>query len=75
MYKKAGQLERAMDLLERTLAGRRAALPAEHPSIGTSINNLALVMMGVGRQQDAARLFAEALELLRSSSPRADAPE
>ena len=26
-------------------------------------------MMGVGRKQDAARLFAEALELLRSSSP------
>ena len=31
MYKKAGQLERAMDLLERTLAGRRAATAGRAP--------------------------------------------
>ena len=50
---------------------RRAieALGAEHPDVGTSLNNLGSLLQAMGRLQDAEPLYRESLVIMRSGPP------
>ena len=47
----------------------RAALPAGHPDIATSLNNLAGLLNSTGRFSEAEPLFREALDMRRAALP------
>jgi tetratricopeptide (TPR) repeat protein len=64
-----GGLAEARALHEEALALRRRVLPAEHPDIGTSLNNLAGVMESQGELAGAREKYEEALTLLRRVLP------
>ncbi|MGH9601198.1 MAG: tetratricopeptide repeat protein, partial [Terriglobales bacterium] len=55
--------------LQRALEMYRKALPAGHPSIASSLNNLARLLQAQGKLADAEPLYREALEMYRKTLP------
>lgn len=65
-----GYYGEAEPLYRESLALRRAALPAGHPEIGTSLYNLATVLhRSICRYAEAESLYREALNLRRTALP------
>ena len=62
-YADAGQHERAMKLLEETLALQRAKLGPDHPDTLVSMGNLAGSYADAGQHERALKLFEETLAL------------
>jgi Flp pilus assembly protein TadD len=56
-----GELSRARDLLERSLAIRGAAKETEHPEYPANVNNLAVVLWSQGDLAGARRRYEQAL--------------
>jgi len=48
----------------------RKALPQGHPSIASSLNNLAVLYKSQGRNEEAKALYVEALEMRRKALPQ-----
>ena len=59
----------AEPLYREALALRQTALPAGHPDIATSLNNLAVLFYTTGRFDEAAPLFLEAIQILGPEHP------
>ncbi|MBM3989143.1 MAG: tetratricopeptide repeat protein, partial [Planctomycetes bacterium] len=55
--------------LRKSLALRRASLPAGHPDIATGLNNLAMLLQAQNKLAEAEQLFREALEIDRAALP------
>ncbi len=55
--------------LRKSLEIRRAALPAGHPDIAKSLNNLALLLLAQNKLAEAEPLFREALAIDRAALP------
>ena len=56
-----GKYEEAEPLYRRALAGREAALGAEHPTTLASVENLANLLSNMGKYEEAEPLFRRAL--------------
>jgi tetratricopeptide (TPR) repeat protein len=54
---------RAEGLYKRALAIRETALGANHPDVGQTLNNLALVYLDQGKYSEAEELFKRALAI------------
>lgn len=67
-----GRNAEAGGLLTRALEIRRRSLPADHPELAESLNNLALLHKDSGDFAEAEQLYNEALQAQRDS-PRPDA--
>ena len=65
---------RRVQLLEETLTFRKRVLPADHPDIATSMNNLAIAYRDLGRHEDALQLLEEKLAVRKRMLP-ADHPD
>jgi tetratricopeptide (TPR) repeat protein len=65
-YKSAGQLDRALPLLEETLRLRKAKLGPDHRHTLTSMNNLAEGYQAAGQIDRALPLLEEALRLSKA---------
>ena len=65
-YQAAGQLDRALPLLEETLALQKAKLGPDHPDTLTSMNNLAIGYQAAGQLDRALPLFEETLALQKA---------
>jgi len=61
-YLLAGQVEKALPLLEETLKLQRAKLGPDHPDTLTSMHNLAVAYRRAGQVEKALPLWAEAME-------------
>ena len=72
-YQAVGQVDRAIALLEQTLAARAAKLGADHPSTLSTQNNLALAYQAAGRLDRAIALFERTLAA-RTAKLGADHP-
>ncbi|MDB9314662.1 tetratricopeptide repeat protein, partial [Spirulina sp. CS-785/01] len=59
----AGKYEEAIPLAERALEIRQQVLGEEHPSVATSLNNLAGLYSSQGRYTEAEPLYQQALEM------------
>jgi len=66
---RAGKAGEAIPLAQRALALREAALPAGHPDIATSLNNLAALYRAQGRLAEAEPLYRRALTLYEAALP------
>jgi serine/threonine protein kinase/tetratricopeptide (TPR) repeat protein len=66
IYEDAGKFDRALPILEETLALRRSKLGADEPQTITTMNNLASVYEDAGKLDLALRVREEALALCRS---------
>jgi serine/threonine protein kinase/Tfp pilus assembly protein PilF len=55
--------------LRKSLEIRRNVLPAGHPDIAVSLNNLAMPLMHQNKLAEAEPLFREALEIYRTARP------
>ena len=49
-YEEAGQLERALPLLEETLRLKKAKLGSDHPDTLVQMNNLAVAYFAAGKR-------------------------
>ncbi|MDY6936101.1 MAG: tetratricopeptide repeat protein [Cyanobacteriota bacterium] len=58
-----GKYSEAIPLVEQLLAIRRRLLGEEHPSVATSLNNLALLYRSQRRYAEAEPLYIQALEM------------
>jgi tetratricopeptide (TPR) repeat protein len=58
-----GRYSEATPLAQRVLRIREAALGLNHPDVGTSINNLAILYQSQGLYRDAEPLFERALAI------------
>src|SRR5262249_39220387 len=56
-----GKYVEAEELLKRALVTRERALGANHPDVGQTLNNLALVYRDQGKYEEAEALFKRAL--------------
>jgi tetratricopeptide (TPR) repeat protein len=65
-YRDAGQLDRALPLLEETLKLTKAKLGADHPTTLTSMNNLAAGYYAAGQLDRAVPLWEETLKLYKA---------
>ncbi len=65
-YHAAGQLDKALPLLEETLKLMKAKLGADHPDTLTSMNNLALGYRDAGQLDKALPLYEETLKLMKA---------
>ncbi len=65
----AGEFGKAIELAEKVLAIVEKILPPNHPSLATSINNLALLYQAQGRLSEAEPLFGRALKILETALP------
>ncbi len=63
----AGKYEQASEPLEEALAIRENYLGPEHPSVGTSLNNLALLYEAQGRYAEAEPLLERALRIMEKA--------
>ena len=70
----SGRHDEALKLVEETLAFRKRVLPADHPSIATSMNNLASTYGQLGRHEEALKLQEETLAFRKRVLP-ADHPD
>ena len=66
---RAGNAGEAIPLAKRALAIREKALPAGHPDIATSLDNLASLYQDQGRLTEAEPLFKRALEMREKALP------
>jgi hypothetical protein len=64
-YQGAGQLERALPLLEQALAKMKEQLGPDHPETLTAMNNLAMAYQGAGQQERALPLLEQTLAKMR----------
>ncbi len=64
-----GRYDEAEPNLRRSLAIRRAALPAGHPDIAAGLNNLAGLLLAQNKPAEAEPLFREALAIRRATLP------
>ena len=53
--------------MRQCLAVRRSALPADHPLIGVTLDNLAGSLVGSGKKKEASRYYSQALEIRERS--------
>ena len=60
-YHYAGMFDRALPLLEETLALRKAKLGPDHPETLSSMNNLADSYAALGRDADATLAYQAAI--------------
>jgi tetratricopeptide (TPR) repeat protein len=60
-YQAAGQLDKALPLLEQTLAKQKEKLGPDHPNTLNSINNLAAAYQAAGQLDRALPLFEQTL--------------
>ena len=65
-YLDAGKLDKALPLLEETLALRKSKLGPDHPDTLISMNNLATGYRAAGKLDKALPLFEETLALRKS---------
>ena len=65
VYKKKGELDKALDMHHKALEIRLPALGEHHPSVATSLHNIGLVYDGIGRQSDALNYLNRALRIRR----------
>ena len=65
----AGRAAEAVPLAKRSLALREATLPADHPAIGTSLNNLGLLHQAAGETDEAERMFKRAVDIYEAALP------
>lgn len=63
LHQTLGQLAEAEPLFERSLAIYTKVLPAGHPDIATSINNLGFQYQVTGRLEEAEKFYKRALEM------------
>jgi tetratricopeptide (TPR) repeat protein len=61
-----GQLEEALDYLQRGLAVRLASLGEQHPDTASSYNDLAIVYRELGRTKDAVAALEGAIAILEN---------
>ena len=66
-YYLTGQPERAVPLLERTVAGRQRALGRKHEDTTRAMIDLGRAYLAVGREREAFRLLEEAYEIRRQA--------
>lgn len=64
-----GELSSARAFDEEALALRRKLLPADHPDLATSMNNLGYVLRAQGDLEVARELYEEALAIRKSTLP------
>ena len=58
-----GDYEGAEPLYRELLSLRRESLPADHPRLAISLNNLGVLLRDLGRLDEAERLLTESLEI------------
>ncbi|MEH2392774.1 MAG: tetratricopeptide repeat protein [Nostoc sp.] len=64
-YQGQGAYEQALPWHEQSLSVTRKRFGDEHPSVGASLNNLALLYNSQGRYSDAEPLYIEALAMTK----------
>jgi tetratricopeptide (TPR) repeat protein len=64
-----GRYAEAEPLFMQALEKRQNSLPAEHPDIAQSLNNLAVLYDTQGRYEEAEPLYKQALEMVQNSLP------
>jgi serine/threonine-protein kinase len=69
VYHRMSDFDRAQELLESALAGRRELLGDDHPDVGESLVSLGLLAGDRGKLDEAERLTREGLELARARLP------
>jgi tetratricopeptide (TPR) repeat protein len=67
VYQDQGKYTEAAGLFERALAIREKALGANHPDVGQTLNNLALVYWKQGKYSEAEGLYKRALAILEKA--------
>ena len=63
LYRSQGRYAEAEPLYQRSLAIREKALGPDHPDVGTSLNNLAVLYQSQGRYAEAEPLYQRALAI------------
>src|SRR5437764_460438 len=66
---RAGKTAEAIPLVKRSLELREKALPAGHPNIADTLNNLASLYNAQGRLKEAEPLYKRALEMREKALP------
>ena len=66
---RAGRAAEAVPLAKRSLALRTATLQADHPAIGTSLNNIGLLHQAAGETDEAERMFKRAVDIFEAALP------
>lgn len=66
-YRRVGDLDAAEEQLRRALALRREVLGADHRDTLSTLNSLAVLLYGRGKNADAQPLFKEVLELQKAT--------
>ncbi|MBG1243619.1 tetratricopeptide repeat protein, partial [Nostoc sp. NZL] len=64
-YQGQGSYAQALPWYEQSLSAARKRFEDEHPSVATSLNNLALLYDSQGRYSDAEPLYIQALEMTK----------
>ena len=67
LYKSQGRYEAAEPLYQRALAIREKVLGPDHPSVATSLDNLALLYKSQGRYETAEPLYKRALAVFEKA--------
>ncbi|KPA10664.1 TPR repeat family protein [Candidatus Magnetomorum sp. HK-1] len=63
----AGLYSESQTALEQSLSIRKELLPKDHPDVGTSLNNLALLYKSQGKYEEAEPLYQRCLEIREKS--------
>lgn len=63
-FQDAGQYTQALPLYEKALALREKHLPADHPAVALSLNNLAVLFQAQGQYDKAQPLYERSLGIL-----------
>ena len=66
IYRDAGQLEKALPLVEETLRLSKAKLGPEHPDTLRAMNNVASMYWSLGKLEQSVPLFEETLKIKKS---------
>lgn len=66
-----GRYKDAEPQFQKALQLRRAVLPANHPEIAWTLNDLASCVLRLGNRAEAEKLFQEALVIRRAANPPA----
>jgi tetratricopeptide (TPR) repeat protein len=69
VYDKMGEYSKALSYYEKALEIRQKTLPANHPSLATSYNNIGLVYDNMGEYSKALSYYERALGIFQRSLP------
>jgi tetratricopeptide (TPR) repeat protein len=69
VYENMGEYSKALSYYEKAVEIRQKTLPANHPSLATSYNNIGVVFDNLGEYSTALLYYEKALNIWQCSLP------